>query len=78
MMIDVSHHHAEIRNDGRRASVPGFVGSQKTKSPLHRARDRLFNEALARVWARKIRDTDTRYRIILKIPPDMVATPKTP
>lgn len=80
MMIDVTstYHGAELSHAGRSVLVPGAVGTQKTKSPLHRARDRLFNDSLARAWAHKIRVADTRYRIILKIPPDLVDQTNTP
>jgi hypothetical protein len=64
--IHATHFSAEISFDGYRVKVPGAVGKAETKNIKHQVRDRMFNEALARVWLRETEAGKTRFHAVLQ------------
>ena len=53
-VIRADHYSAEIILGEFRIKVPGTVGKKEAKNPNHRARDRMFNSALAKRWLQEL------------------------
>ena len=50
IVAHVTHYSADLYCDGIRfATVPGAVGKETTKNINHKARDKLFNDYLAKI-----------------------------